>query len=97
VVIMVVNFSTIIMLIAILHGVPRAGHGLAANLVALGLAAVIASLPATAPLAVDLFGGARAAAEVERVGGWTTSNGKYILAALFLVFGLQDVLQALGH
>jgi hypothetical protein len=94
---MFTNFSTIVVLLAILHGVARANEGLAANVVALAAVAFITALPATGPLAAALFGGPKLAADVQRLGTWTTKNGKYILAVLFLVFGLQDILQALGH
>jgi hypothetical protein len=94
---MCTNFSTIVVLLAILHGVARANQGLAANVVALAVVAFITALPATGPLAAALFGGPRLAADVQRPGTWTTKNGKYILAVLFLVFGLQDILQSLSH
>ncbi len=97
IVLMFINFSTIVVLIAVLHGVARADQGLGANIIALAIVAFITVLPATAPLATALFGGEKLSADVTRLGGWTTKNGKYILAVMFVVFGLQDVLQALGH
>ena len=94
---MFTNFSTIVVLLAILHGVARANQGLPANVAALVVVAFITALPATGPLAAALFGGPKLAADVQRLGMWTTKNGKYILAVLFLVFGLQDILQSFGH
>jgi len=37
------------------------------------------------------------AAKVTRLGQWTNHNGTYILCVLFVVFGLQNFLKALGH
>ena len=37
------------------------------------------------------------AAKVTQLGQRTNRNGKYILCVLFVVFGLQDLLKALGY
>ena len=95
--IMLVNVSTIVMLLAVLREIAKAHATTGEAAVALGIADVCTSLPATLPLAAALFGGAALAAKVQELGTWTNRNGKYILAALFLVFGLQDVLKAFGH
>lgn len=97
VVLMLTNFSTIIVLIAVLKNVAKADAPLGDEVVALAIVGFITALPATAPLAAALFGGAALSAKVTALGAWTNRNGKYILAALFLVFGLQDIIKSLGH
>lgn len=97
VVMMVVNFSTIVVLIAILRNVAQAGAPIADDVVAMAIVAVITSSPAWAPLLLVLAGGQAMADRVARVGRWTNRNAKYLLGALFLVFGVQDLLKALGH
>jgi hypothetical protein len=42
-------------------------------------------------------GAVAVAAKVTQLGQWTNRNGKYILCVLFVVFGLKDLLKALGH
>ena len=93
---MAMNASTIVVLIAILHEIARAGTSASTNLITLAIVAVIATLPATAPLLADACGGPSVTAKVTQLGGWTARNGKYILAALFLALGAQDLLQAFG-
>lgn len=97
VVLMLLNFSTIVVLIAILKAVAKAGQPLADDVVAMAIVIVITTVPAWGPLAVATFGGAAMEDRVKRLGMWTNRNGKYILAVLFALFGLQDILKALGH
>ena len=75
------------------HGAPTLGEELAV----LAMAELFTILPAAVPLVAAVAGGATMAARVQRLGQWTNANGRYILAALFLVFGLQDILKALGR
>lgn len=96
-VLMLSNFSTIVVLIAILKAVAEAGRPLADDIVAMALVVVVTTAPAWGPLAVASFGGPAMEARVTRLGAWTNRNGKYILAVLFAIFGLQDILKALGH
>lgn len=96
-VLMLSNVSTIVVLIAILKEVAEAGRPLADDVVAMVLVVVVTTVPAWGPLAVATFGGPALEARVTRLGGWTNRNGKYILAVLFAIFGLQDILKALGH
>ncbi|MFM9124298.1 MAG: GAP family protein [Actinomycetota bacterium] len=97
VVMMVVNFSTIVVLIAILRNVAQADAPVGDDVVAMAIVAVITSSPAWAPLVLVLAGGQAMADRVARVGQWTNRNAKYLLGVLFLVFGVQDLLKALGH
>ncbi|MGI9187060.1 MAG: GAP family protein [Gaiellales bacterium] len=97
IVLMITNLSTIVVLIAVLKNVAKADAPLGYEIVALAIVGFITALPATAPLAATLFGGAALSAKVAELGAWTNRNGKYILAVLFLVFGLQDLLKALGY
>lgn len=97
VVMMVVNVSTIVVLIAILRNVAQADAPVGDDVVAMAIVAVITSSPAWAPLVLVLAGGQAMADRVARVGQWTNRNAKYLLGVLFLVFGVQDLLKALGH
>lgn len=97
VVLMLVNVSTIVLLIAILKEVARSGAPTADGAVALGIADVFTVLPAALPVAAAWVGGAAMERKVTQLGQWTNRNGKYILCVLFVVFGLQDLLKALGH
>jgi threonine/homoserine/homoserine lactone efflux protein len=92
-----VNVSTIVLLIAILKEVARSGASSADAAVALGIADLFTILPAAVPVVAALIGGAAVAGKVTQLGQWTNHNGKYILCVLFVVFGLQDLLKALGH
>jgi threonine/homoserine/homoserine lactone efflux protein len=96
-VLMLVNVSTIVLLIAILKEVARSGASSADAAVALGIADLFTILPAAVPVVAALIGGAAVAAKITHLGQWTNRNGKYILCVLFVVFGLQDLLKALGH
>lgn len=97
VVLMLVNFSTILVLIAILKAVAEAGKPLVDDVVAMAIVLAITTVPAWGPVAVVTFGGPAMEDRVKHLGAWTNRNGKYILAVLFAVFGLQDLLKALGH
>lgn len=97
VVLMVVNFSTIVVLIAILRNVAQADAPAQDDVVAMAIVAVVTASPAWAPLVLVLAGGKAMADRVARLGQWTNRNAKYLLGALFLVFGVQDLLKALGH
>lgn len=96
-VMMVVNVSTIVVLVAILRNVAQADAPVADDVAAMAIVALITTSPAWAPLLLVLAGGQAMADRVARVGRWTNRNAKYLLGALFLVFGLQDLLKALGH
>lgn len=96
VVMMLVNVSSIVLLIAVLKEVARSGATTADGAVALVIADLCTWLPAVGPLVAVAVGGAAVAAKVTRLGQWTTRNGKYVLCVLFVLFGLQDILKALG-
>ncbi len=96
-VLMVVNLSTIVVLFTILRNVARADQPLVDDIVAMAIVAVITTVPAWGPLVLVLAGGRSMADRIGRLGQWTNRNARYILGALFLVFGLQDLLKALGH
>jgi len=96
-VLMIVNFSTIIVLIAILRNVAQADAPLKDEVVAMAIVAAITSTPAWAPLVLVLAGGKAMADRVTQFGHWTNHNAKYLLGVLFFALGLQDILKALGH
>jgi threonine/homoserine/homoserine lactone efflux protein len=96
-VLMVVNFSTIIVLMAILRNVAQAGQPAVNDVIAMTIVTVITTIPAWGPLVLVLAGGAAMSDRVTRLGQWTNHNAKYILGVLFIVFGLQDLLKAFGH
>ena len=96
-VLMLVNVSTIVLLLAVLKEVARSGASTGDSAVALVIADLFAILPAAGPVVAASIGGAALAGRITQLGKWTNRNGKYILCVLFLVFGLQDILKALGH
>ena len=97
VVMMLIDFSSIVLLLAILKELARHDASIGQEVVVLAIADVCTMLPALLPLLAAVLGGQRLAGDVQRLGQWTNRNGKYILAVLFLVFGLQDILKAFGH
>jgi len=96
-VLMILNFSTIVVLIAILRNVAQAGQPASDDVIAMTIVAAITTIPAWGPLVLVLAGGRSMVAGVTRLGQWTNHNAKYVLGVLFIVFGLQDLLKALGH
>ena len=97
VVMMLIDFSSIVLLLAILKELARHDATIGQEVVVLAIADVCTMLPALLPLLAAVLGGERLAGDVQRLGQWTNRNGRYILAVLFLVFGLQDILKAFGH
>ncbi len=91
--VMITNASTFIVLIAILHAVASAHIGVPEELVPLAVAVVIASLPATAPLAAAVAGGARLRTRLAKLGDLATRYGRFVMASLFLLFGVKDLVQ----
>ena len=89
---MITNASTFVVLIAILHAVARADVVLAEELIALIVAAFIVVLPATAPLAAAVFGGAGTRARLDSVSRFALRYGRFAMAALWIAIGVKDVL-----
>ena len=92
IVLMITNGSTFVVLIAILHEVARANVMAGEETLALGIATFIVVLPATAPLAAALFGGAGTRAGLDRVSHLAMRYGRFVMAALWIAFGVKDVL-----
>jgi hypothetical protein len=92
IVLMITNGSTFVVLIAILHEVARANVIAGEETLALGVATFIVVLPATAPLAAALVGGARMRARLERISNLAMRYGRFVMAALWIAFGVKDVL-----
>ena len=88
--------ASFIVVFAILHRLSVAGLAFADNLVVLAVAIAITALPAIVPWVAALIGGDRHQATFHRLGQWMLRNGRFILAALFVVLGLQNLLHALG-
>ena len=88
--------ASFIVVFAILHRLSVAGLPLSDNVVVLAVAVVITAAPALVPWVAALLGGARHQAAFQRLGQWLFRNGRFILAALFIVLGLQNLLHALG-
>ena len=89
---MITNGSTFVVLIAILHEVARADVLAGEEAIALGIATFIVVLPATAPLAAALFGGARMRARLDTISQLAMRYGRFVMAALWIAFGVKDVL-----
>jgi hypothetical protein len=89
---MITNASTFVVLIAILHTVARADVLFADELIAFGVATFIVVLPATAPLAAALFGGAGMRARLGTISQFAMRYGRFVMAALWIAFGVKDVL-----
>ena len=87
--------ASFVVIAAILHRISVAGQPLDDNLVVLGVAVVITSLPALVPFLLALVGGVGVRSRLEVLGRWTFRNGRFILAALFVVLTLQNLLKAL--
>lgn len=96
-VLMIVNVSTIVVLIAILRNVAEVGAARGDDVVAMAVVTAVTTVPAWGPLVLVLAAGQGMADRIGRLGQWTNRNARYILSALFLVFGLQDLLAALGR
>lgn len=92
IVLMITNASTFVVLIAILHTVARADVLFADELIAFGVATFIVVLPATAPLAAALFGGAGMRARLGTISQFAMRYGRFVMAALWIAFGVKDVL-----
>jgi len=92
IVLMITNGSTFVVLIAILHTVARADVVFADELIAFGVATFIVVLPATAPLAAALFGGAGMRARLGTISQLAMRYGRFVMAALWIAFGVKDVL-----
>ena len=89
---MITNASTFVVLIAILHTVARANVLFADEVIAFGVATFIVVLPATAPLAAALFGGAGMRARLGTISQFAMRYGRFVMAALWIAFGVKDVL-----
>jgi hypothetical protein len=89
---MITNASTFVMLIAILHAVARADVLFAEATLALAVATFIVVLPATAPLAAAILGGARLRARLGQISRLSTRYGRFVMAVLWIAFGVRDVL-----
>jgi hypothetical protein len=93
--VMITNASTFVVLIAILRDVAAAQVGLPGELLPLAVVIMVASLPATAPLAAALVGGRRLRARLATLGDLTARYGRFVMACLFLLYGAKDLVQIL--
>ena len=91
--VMITNASSFVMIIAIIHAVARHTVGVPGDeLVFLG-AALIVSLPATAPFGAAVLGGAARRRRRARVGDLAARYGRFAMAAIWIAFGTADVLE----
>jgi threonine/homoserine/homoserine lactone efflux protein len=63
--------------------------------VAIVVFVVIASLSIAAPVAYAVFGGEKAKATLDSAKGWLTQHNAAVMAALFLVFGVDLIAKGL--
>jgi hypothetical protein len=89
--------ASFVVIVAIVHRLSVAGMPLQDNVVVLVISILITALPALIPFTTALVGGDGAREKLERLGRWTTINGRYILGVMMLVLGTQDLLVAFGH
>jgi hypothetical protein len=89
--------ASFVVIVAIVHRLSVAGMPLQDNVVVLVISILITALPALIPFTTALVGGDGAREKLERLGRWTTINGRYILGVMMLVLGTQDLLAAFGH
>ena len=89
---MITNASTFVVLIAILHTLARADVSIQGEVLALVIATFIVVLPATAPLAAALIGGAGTRARLGTVSRIALRYGRFAMAAIWIAIGLKDVL-----
>lgn len=88
--------ASFVVVITILHRLSVAGLPLVDNAIVLALAVLITALPTLVPLVAALIGGDRHQADFQRLGHWLFRNGRFILAALFVLLAVQDLIGALG-
>lgn len=91
--VMITNASSFVMIIAIIHAVARNTVGVPGDeLVFLG-AALIVSLPATAPFGAAVLGGEGRRRRLARIGDLAARYGRFAMAAIWIAFGTADVLE----
>jgi len=89
--------ASFVVIIAIVHRLSVAGMPFQDNMVVLVISILITSLPALIPFGAAVVGGDGSRKKLERLGHWTTINGRYILGVMMLVLGARDLLSAFGH
>ena len=96
VIVMITNASSLVVVIAIIHEIAREAPGRTAEAaVAFLLAMVITALPGTAPFAAALIGGAGLQRRLGWLGTIVARRGRYVMAALWIAFGVKDVIETL--
>lgn len=89
--VMITNGSTFVILLAILHTVAHSGQPLPDEAIALIVATVIVTLPASAPFVAAVVGGSGLRDLLGRVGAWITTYGRQTMGALWILFGAIDI------
>ncbi len=89
--------ASFVVIISIVHRMSVAGLAPQDNVIVLVTSILITSLPGLIPFVAALLGGDGARETLQRLGLWTTLNGRYILGVMMLVLGVQDLLSAFGH
>lgn len=89
--------ASFVVIVAIVHRLSVAGMPFRDNVVVLVISIAITALPVLIPYGAAIFGGDGAREKLERLGRWTTINGRYILGVMMVVLGLQNLLSAFGH
>jgi Sap, sulfolipid-1-addressing protein len=82
-----VNPKNLALVIAAGGSVAQAGASTGEAIVALAIFVVLASITIAVPLLVYLFGGDRAAGQLDGWRVWLSTNNAAVMAVLFLVFG----------
>lgn len=91
--VMITNASSFVMMIAIIHAVARNAVGVPGDAIAFLVAAVIVALPAILPFGAAVLGGERRRRQLARLGDLVTRYGRFAMAAIWIGFGVADVLE----
>jgi hypothetical protein len=94
--VMVVNISSLVLLLAVINRVAQADVRLGSAAVVLVIVELIVILPAGVPLLAAGLGGERARMAIRQAGGFLDRYGRYIVGTMLVVFGTQHLLEGLA-
>lgn len=89
--------ASFVVIVAIVHRLSVAGMPFRDNVLVLLLSILVTALPVLIPYGAAIIGGDDGREKLERLGRWTTINGRYILGVMMFVLGMQNLLGAFGH
>jgi hypothetical protein len=89
--------ASFVVIISIVHRMSVAGLPFDQNVIVLAVSILITSLPALVPFVAAVVGGDRGRDRLQRLGQWTTLNGRYILGVMMAVLAAENLWRASGH